>query len=83
MEALEDEEVKKIILLIKKADEMDEKANIDTDLYNTFLDDAIPYSLQYFLGIQGEDCCDDEMCDDDEECNKRKKSGGKHKLSDD
>jgi hypothetical protein len=23
------------------------------------------------------------MCDDDEECNKRKKSGGKHKLSDD
>jgi len=35
MDNLEDEE----------AEEMEEKANVDTDLYNTFLEDAIPYSL--------------------------------------
>lgn len=62
---------------------MDEKANIDTDLYNTFLDDAIPYCLQYFLGVQNEEgCCDDELCEEDDECPKRKKSSGKHKHSD-
>lgn len=62
---------------------MDEKANIDTDLYNTFLDDAIPNCLQYFLGIQNEedDCCDDEDCDDEELCKPKKL--GKHKKSED
>ena len=63
---------------------MDEKANLDTDLSNTFVESAIPYCLQYFLGIQDEeDCYDDDAYDEGEDRHTRKKSGGKQKHSDD
>lgn len=60
MEALEEEE----------AEQMEEKANIDTDIYNAILEDGIPNCLQYFLGIQNEedDCCAKNECDISETC---------------
>ncbi|EGR34542.1 nucleosome assembly protein, putative [Ichthyophthirius multifiliis] len=56
-----------------------DRLNIDFDIYKSLVDEVIPYSLEYFLGVKtGEDEYDDEDLDDEEDIEeppKDKKAG--------
>jgi len=66
----------------EEADYMQERMDIDYDISQVLMDEVIPYSLEYFLGIKmGEDMCDDEDCE--EACGPKKgKSSGVAEESD-
>lgn len=56
MEDLDDEE----------ADKMDEKAQIHMEIADQIKEEAIPFSLQYYLGVEQpacEDDCEEDCCD--------------------
>lgn len=59
----------------EEADYNQERMDVDYDTSQILMDEVIPYSLEYFLGIKMEDgCCEDENCDEDHEHGKK---GGK------
>lgn len=67
----------------------EERIAIDFDISNSFVEEVIPYSLEYYLGVKvnedyddmyGDDDEDDEDLDDEDEAPKPKK-GKKAKKS--
>jgi len=58
----------------EEADYNQERMDIDYDISQVLMDEVIPYSLEYYLGIKAaDDCC--EMNDCGDACQKGKSSG--------